>query len=138
MNWGEIASGPGATLATGIGGALLAQLGIWLHVHKEARERQAVENAGLAMARLGNEETANERLFRNFNERLTASEQRSQECERAKRELEERMNHLSGNLIRMAAALDIMRSAYAGAGLKEPPLPTVDEWDAGTGTGGAE
>ena len=136
MNWEEIATGPAVTLASGIGGALLAQVGIWLHVHKEARDRQAVENAGLAMARLGNEETANERLFRTFNERLTASEQRSQDCERAKRELEERLNHMSGTLIRLSAAVDIMRAAYAAAGLKEPRLPTLDDREPDAGPGG--
>jgi hypothetical protein len=133
VDWEGLATGPTGTLASGIGGALLAQLGIWLHVHKEARARQAVEAAGLAMARLGNEETANERLFRNINERLRLCEQRYEECERLKHELEARVNHLAGAVIRLSAALDIMRSGYAAAGLKEPPLPSLDEWPEGVG-----
>jgi hypothetical protein len=126
MNWEAVATGPAATLVSGIGGALLAQLGIWLHVQKAARAKQAAEAAGLAMARLGNEETANVRLFRNINERLTLCEKRYQECEQAKQELDIRVNNLAGTVIRLSAALDIMRSGYAAAGLKEPSLPLLD------------
>ena len=126
MNWEAVATGPAATLVSGIGGALLAQLGIWLHVQKAARAKQAAEAAGLAMARLGNEETANVRLFRNINERLMLCEKRYQECELAKQELDVRVNNLAGTVIRLSAALDIMRSGYAAAGLKEPALPLLD------------
>jgi len=42
-----------------------------------------------------------------------------------KRELEARVIFLEGTVIRLSAALDIMRSGYAAAGLKEPPLPNL-------------
>jgi len=126
MNWEAVATGPAATMVSGMGGALLAQLGIWLHVQKAARAQRATEAAGLALARLGNEETANVRLFRNINERLTLCERRYDECERAKQEMDVRLNTLSGTVIRLSAALDIMRSGYAAAGLKEPSLPLLD------------
>lgn len=127
LDWEALFSGPAATLASGIGGVVLAQLSYWLHVHRRARARQSAEAAGVEIARLGNEETANERLFRNIEERLKLCEQRYEECERQKHELDARLNELVGTAIRLSAALDIMRAGYATAGLKEPKLPPIGE-----------
>jgi len=127
VSWQELASGPMATLVAGIGGAVAAQASYWLHAHRRSRARQLLEAAGVARARLDNEETANERLFHNFDQRLRACEQRYDECERLKQELEGRVNALAGTIIRLKAALDIMRAGYAAAGLKEPKLPLGDE-----------
>jgi hypothetical protein len=123
----ELMSGPAATLVAGIGGALVAQGSYWLHAHRRARARQAFEAAGVTRARLDNEETANERLFRNINDRLELCEQRYAGCEQQKQELEVRLNSLTGSVIRLSAALDIMRAGYAAAGLKEPKLPLGGE-----------
>jgi hypothetical protein len=125
MNWTDLAIGPAGTLAGGVAGALLTQLSYWLLMHRRARARLAAEAAQLTLARLGVDENANERLYRNIDERLKWCEQRYAECERIKRELDVRVIYLEGTVIRVSAALDIMRSAYAAAGLKEPPLPEL-------------
>ncbi len=127
MTGEELISGPAATLVAGIGGAMVAQVSYWLHAHRRARARQAFEAAGVSRARLDNEETANERLFRNINDRLQLCEERYAECDRHKQELEARVNTLTGTAIRLSAALDIMRAGYASAGLKEPKLPPLGE-----------
>ena len=125
MSWQELASGPAATLASGVGGVILAQISYWVHAHRRARTRLVAEAGGIERTRLGNEETANERLFRNIDERLRLCEQRYTECEQQKQVLEARVNLLGGKVIRLSAALDIMRSGYASAGLKEPRLPLL-------------
>jgi len=125
VNWQELLTGPAGTLTGSIGGALLAQLSYWLVVHRRARSKLAFEAAQLALAKLGNDENANERLYRNIDERLKWCEQRYTDCERMKRELDARVIFLEGTVIRLSAALDIMRSGYAAAGLKEPPLPNL-------------
>ena len=125
MIWQELVSGPVATLIAGIGGAVVAQASYWVHAHRRGRARQLFEAAGVARARLDNEETANERLFRTFDERLRGCEQRYTDSERLKHELEERVNSLTGTIIRLNAALDIMRAGYSAAGLKEPKLPLL-------------
>jgi hypothetical protein len=89
--------------------------------------RQTAEVVGIERVRLGNEEAANERLFRNINERLRLCEQRYDDAEHLKQELEGRVNSLAGTVIRLSAALDIMRAGYASAGLKEPKLPPLIE-----------
>lgn len=127
MIWQELVSGPAATLIAGVGGAVVAQASYWVHAHRRIRARQLFEAAGVARVRLDNEETANERLFRTFDERLRACEQRYAECERLKQELEGRVNTLAGTVIRLTAALDIMRAGYAAAGLKEPRLPPLGD-----------
>ena len=127
MSLEELISGPGATLAGGVGAVILAQLSYWARARRNARARQAAEVLGVERVRLDNEETANERLFRNINERLRVCEQRYDEAERQKQELEGRVNSLAGTVIRLSAALDIMRAGYASAGLKEPKLPLVGE-----------
>ena len=127
MIWQELVSGPMATLVAGIGGAVVAQASYWVHAHRRTRARQFFEAAGVERVRLDNEETANERLFRTFDERLHACEQRYAECERLKQGLEGRVNSLAGTVIRLTAALDIMRAGYAAAGLKEPKLPPLLE-----------
>jgi hypothetical protein len=125
MNWTELASDPLGALAGGVAGALVTQISYWLVIHRRARSRLAADAAELALARLGAGENANERLYRNIDERLKWCEQRYAECERIKRELDIRVLFLEGTVIRVSAALDIMRSAYATAGLKEPPLPDL-------------
>jgi hypothetical protein len=125
MNWEGVVSGPTATLASGIAGAVVAQLSYWLHVHHQVRTERDADAVALAIARLSHEETANERLIRTIDERLKLSEQRYDDCQRIRRELDARMNRLGGTVIRLSAALDIMRSGYAAAGLKEPPLPDL-------------
>jgi hypothetical protein len=123
----ELISSPGVTLAGGIGAVILAQLSYWGRARRSARARQTAEVVGIERVRLDNEETANERLFRNIDERLRLCEERYAECERHKQELETRVNTLAGRVIRLSAALDIMRAGYAAAGLKEPKLPLLDE-----------
>lgn len=125
MTFEDVLSGPAATLAGGVGGVLTTQLGYWLVLRRRARARQAEEALGVARVRLDNEETANERLFRNIDERLKLSEQRYAECEQQKQALETRVNALAGTIIRLSAALDIMRAGYASAGLRVPPLPRL-------------
>ena len=125
MSWQELASGPAATLASGISGVLVAQVSYWIHVHRRTRARLAAEDDGLVRVRLSNEETANERLFRNIDERLKLCEQRYADCEQHKHELDARIITLTGTIIRMSAALDIMRASYISAGLKEPRLPPL-------------
>lgn len=88
MRWEELISGPAATLAAGIGGALVVQVSYWVHVHRRARAREAADAAGIEQAPLDNEETANERLVRNVNHRLQLCERRYREAERQKHELE--------------------------------------------------
>jgi hypothetical protein len=87
VRWEELVSGPAATLAGGIGGALVAQATYWVRVRRSARAREAAEAAGNEPPRLDNEETANERLVRNINHRLQLCEQRYRESERQKHEL---------------------------------------------------
>jgi hypothetical protein len=123
----ELVTGPGVTLAGGIGAVILAQLSYWARARRNARARQTAEVVGIERVRLGNEETANERLFRNINDRLQLCERRYAESDRHKQELESRVNTLAGTVIRLSAALDIMRAAYASAGLKEPKLPLLEE-----------
>jgi hypothetical protein len=131
MNWMEMVSSPTTTLAGSICGALLGQLSYWLLMHRRARAQLATEAAQLALARLGHDETANERLFRSIDTRLKLAEQRWEECERMKHELDAGVLLLEGTVMRLTAALDIMRSAYAAAGLKEPPLPLPGQRNAG-------
>ena len=127
MSLEELMSGPAVTLAGGIGAVIIAQLSYWARARRSARARQTAEAVGIERARLDNEETANERLFHNINDRLQLCEQRNAECERQKRELETKVNTLAGTVIRLSAALDIMRAGYAAAGLKEPKLPLLGE-----------
>jgi hypothetical protein len=123
MSWADLFSGPAGTLSGSVAGALLAQLSYWFVVHRRARAQLAAEAAQLALARLSNDESANERLFRNIDDRLRWCEQRYADCEKMKRELEAGVIFLEGTVMRLSAALDIMRTGYAAAGLKEPPLP---------------
>ena len=121
----DLTTGPAGTLAGGVAGAVLTQLSYWLLMHRRARAQLAAEAAQLTLARLGVDENANERLYRNIDERLKWCEQRYAECEKIKRELDVRVIFLEGTVIRVSAALAIMRSAFAAAGLKEPPLPEL-------------
>src|SRR5262249_35106207 len=107
VSWEEWATGPVATLIAGIGGAVVAQASYWLHVRRRTRARQSTEAVGLERARLDHDETANERLFRNFSERLQLSLERYDEVEQQKHELEARLNVSEGTVIRLTAALDI-------------------------------
>jgi len=127
MTWAEVVSGPATTLAGGVGGVLATQFGYWLLMRRRARARDSEASLDVVRARLDNEESANERLFRNINERLKLSEQRYAECAQQKQALEARVNALAGSVIRLSAALDIMRSGYAAVGLKEPHLPPLGE-----------
>jgi hypothetical protein len=125
VNWTELLTGPTGTLCGSVSGALLAQFSYWLVVHRRTRAQLVAEAAQVALARLSTDENANERLFRNIDERLKWCEQRYADCEKMKRELDARVIFLEGTVIRLSAALDIMRSGYAAAGLKEPPLPIL-------------
>lgn len=132
MTWGSDASGEIANLATGVGGALAVQFGLLMRARKDAARRLATSDASVDITRLGNEDRANERLFRSINDRLELCEKRYEDAERTRSELERQLAGLRGTVVTLRAAVAILRVTLEGAGVKVPALPIID----GAGDGG--
>lgn len=120
------------TAATaGITTSVLGWIGMWLHVRRRNRNQQQANGDAVAVRRIDSDDTANARLYRMMESRLTLVEARCDDCERREVVLNRRLADLRGRAVRQDIYIERLCDMLREHGIPVPhrPMEGIDDED---------